>query len=724
MTSPARFIPAALIPTEEQTRIQTAHDRLVIVEANAGAAKTTTLALRIGEALALGVKPPEILALVFTDEAREVLRRRLVEVGIAPKLAAQVRVETFEGFAGALLGGFEGGDVPRISSPSVLRKYVVQAIERVSDKFRYRFDSLEIFTHNIAVSQFLDVQLSAKARMALAQEWVDDEPEDRAAAAGMTLTHLLGIGEYECLRCGVSDEPSFRGPFDATYDLARYLASRPEVRDFLPLCRIVLCDELHDMNEAAFRILIALLEKGRSYFIGAGDKDQVIHATHGADARFLRERFDVHFPKVRRFPLTASYRYGPQLAQTMGKLKNKPSESGLQIRTDIVRMAYPDGDWGQGADRVVQAVKEWERDSGSTEDCAILIRDRHQSIAIENALMRDGVGYRCEGMKGYLQRDEILFMRGMLAIALGGLGAVQSMEVRKAIVEALVVFGDIDLSNIYVYDLDDALDQSAALEKTKEDIAEKPELLSTFFSSDLFKRGESTIRDRIIEAVEFVRSVPADAPADEVLRQIWDGVGLDAIIKRVYVYPDESDVVIRSAQGFVKLAGESAMTLKAFSEKIGGAEARVSKQKYKNHVTLERVETAKGKEYGHVILPFLENGEFPRTSASFANEENLFYVGATRAKARLTLLHPVSPARQSVFIERMEIGTALSAKTKGAVTKRHAPVARKERVDLDVPYGEKDEAKKLGARWDAVRKTWFVEADMPVEPFRRWMKNQ
>ena len=43
------------------------------------------------------------------------------------------------------------------------------------------------------------------------------------------------------------------------------------------------------------------------------------------------------------------------------------------------------------------------------------------------------------------------------------------------------------------------------------------------------------------------------------------------------------------------------------------------------------------------------------------------------------------------------------------------------RVDLKVPFEEKDSAKKLGARWDATRKVWYVE-DLPnLAPFLKWM---
>jgi hypothetical protein len=39
---------------------------------------------------------------------------------------------------------------------------------------------------------------------------------------------------------------------------------------------------------------------------------------------------------------------------------------------------------------------------------------------------------------------------------------------------------------------------------------------------------------------------------------------------------------------------------------------------------------------------------------------------------------------------------------------------------LNVPFAQKDEAKALGARWDAVEKKWFVPADKDIALFARW----
>lgn len=53
---------------------------------------------------------------------------------------------------------------------------------------------------------------------------------------------------------------------------------------------------------------------------------------------------------------------------------------------------------------------------------------------------------------------------------------------------------------------------------------------------------------------------------------------------------------------------------------------------------------------------------------------------------------------------------------------RPMPQIIKRRVDLNVPYEEKDEAKKLGARWDYKRKTWYVRPGSDLNEFRRWLK--
>lgn len=46
------------------------------------------------------------------------------------------------------------------------------------------------------------------------------------------------------------------------------------------------------------------------------------------------------------------------------------------------------------------------------------------------------------------------------------------------------------------------------------------------------------------------------------------------------------------------------------------------------------------------------------------------------------------------------------------------------RMNLRVPFSEKDEAKRLGARWDATRKVWYIENVTDTAPFSRWMPTE
>ena len=587
----------------------------------------------------------------------------------------------------------------------------------MSAEYEGRFDDLELATHNIALSQFLDAQLSMKAKMSPHLDHEGMDMEEIAYTVGVPLTHWLTFLAYERLRRGPCDEVVFRGVFDATYDLARRLIDSSELKAALPAYRLLLCDELHDLNEAAFRILMALLSGGETYFVGAGDKDQVIHATLGADAQYLQHRFDSCGP-VARLPLTATYRYGPHLALAVGKLKQKKSTSPLALTTKIEQRYYRADDHEECAKLVVDSIADWRKNHQGR--CAVLIRDRHQSILIENALMRAGIGYESLHMKKYLQRGEILFLRGMIAIALENLASIKSPEVRGAIVEALVIYGEVTL------DFDPVEDESVPLkfEKIVADpleyamsyLTENPDMLNDFFKGQIL-RSKSNVRHRMAEVVKYAELLPEGAKADDALKEISKRMDIESLVKRIHVYPQEASVVSRSIKGGIHFAATSGKNLKDFSEWIGEAE-NASSGKKGYSVILECVANSKGMEFDHVILPLLEVGEFPDPKAEYKQEENLFYVGVTRAKHALTLIMPKDPAKRSPFVARMAIGDIEAEATKAIANA--APVSCC--TDLKVPFDSKDEAKALGAKWDKVRKVWYVDAGADLQPFQRWIK--
>lgn len=57
--------------------------------------------------------------------------------------------------------------------------------------------------------------------------------------------------------------------------------------------------------------------------------------------------------------------------------------------------------------------------------------------------------------------------------------------------------------------------------------------------------------------------------------------------------------------------------------------------------------------------------------------------------------------------------------------KQQAPKKEwKEMIKLSVPYDEKDEAKKLGAKWSAKQETWYVLDGADLQPFYNWLPKE
>ena len=44
-------------------------------------------------------------------------------------------------------------------------------------------------------------------------------------------------------------------------------------------------------------------------------------------------------------------------------------------------------------------------------------------------------------------------------------------------------------------------------------------------------------------------------------------------------------------------------------------------------------------------------------------------------------------------------------------------------INLKVQFNEKDQAKSLGARWNAEAKLWYVPQDVEAAPFEKWLSS-
>jgi hypothetical protein len=61
--------------------------------------------------------------------------------------------------------------------------------------------------------------------------------------------------------------------------------------------------------------------------------------------------------------------------------------------------------------------------------------------------------------------------------------------------------------------------------------------------------------------------------------------------------------------------------------------------------------------------------------------------------------------------------TLLASHDDGRNTEREADMSR---IDLQVPFSEKNEAQRLGARWDPRQRVWYVPAGVDAAPLQKW----
>lgn len=639
--TPARFIPKTIVPTDEQVAIQTATANTLVVEANAGAAKTTTLALRIAESWQRGVTPDQILALTFTEPAVAALKAALRKVGVPHPVVSRLRIETFERFSAAVLRVIEGGEVPQLLAAEELKPHVWEAVLRVEgnphEKHR---DELQFPTvgDNSAIEAFLAEMLHLKGTLQLELDSSEDGlSPDRAAELGRDYLQLQVFRQYEnqVRRGGHPDRPAFRGPFDATYDLARLILAGETLqglRAWPAGLKVLVVDEMHDLNRAMFTVLEALLlNHPGCFFCGAGDHDQVIHQITGAETRFMQDELSVRTRRrIHRLPLTASYRFGRQLALRAGRLARKPYASNCEHDTPVAVRHY-----GPGApscvDQLLEEAHRWKtlHRGRRMSEWAVLLRHDHQSIELENRLLAAGLPYVTRGFDSYLLRPEVLLVRGLLAVAADNFSSVESADTRKRIVEAFVFFCEVEIIDAERPEVP----QRRLVQEAVQFAIESPRVLMQFFENQVMNNVTPRVRRRLAAALEVARS----QGGPELLPRFLAALDLRALAASRLVETRRREEALGNIDALERLA-LGHRDVGDFFAFLNAAELRQQALKDSDSLVLGTIESAKGLEFDHVLIPWLERKVFPDPHEPAEDEANLFYVGITRARKQLTLL--------------------------------------------------------------------------------------
>jgi len=646
--SEAPFKPQGLVPTDEQMAIQLARRKHVVVEANAGAAKTTTLALRLAQALARGAEPERVLALTYTEEAVKALRHTLDKLGLPAVVRKRVAIQTFDDFCASRLLSIEGAAVPHSDKPERLKPYVLQAIERVlgNPDERYSDEFAVEGTGEGVVEGLLSAFAKLKGTMQLAIEAAERTPTPALAnELGHDYLTLRAYWAYEHLRRGGHpDRHAFRAPNDATYDLAKLLLNDEAFIDLPPPLglglHLILVDEMHDTNRAMFTVLKQLLQQNpQAAFVGVGDRDQVIHAVAGADADFMGKDFDSEIGIAHRFPLTASYRFGPALAAPAGRLANKAYASHSGRDTHVQVLACDSASQSNSLITELVTSRAGLSPNSHASDIAILLRQAHQSVDLENHLLDKGVAYRTTGFDTYLLRPEVLFVRGLIAYARHAFADIEQIDTRIRVLQAMLLF----CGSFVESDQEEPHHRQRDEQDAIKGVAHTPEMAPYFIENQVLRNARPDARQRVLAAIEVARE---DA-TDILLHRFVQALDPQGLAARVMVRASDIEQVSANIRGLIQSAA-TFDNVTSFFRAMNEREIRQQAMRGKDCVVLSSIEAAKGLEFEHVLMPGLNRGEFAIGGNTLDNR-NLFYVGMTRARTRLTILYERSRPSHYLF---------------------------------------------------------------------------
>lgn len=655
------------IPTSEQTSVISCTAKVQLIDAVAGSGKTTTLAMVAKDWSTRSGGTGRLACLSFTESAKHRFKQKLVQEE-APQTLAPATVNEFAQFGLNVL--IRAGYLDRpyfLQSATDIRARLVDAAETVWRRYEERggadFDFA--FEHNTErVDQLLRILRRLKATL-MTHSFDDDEfPSigiyEMAQQLDVPVEAIEICAAHERMRRHMPGELEWQTEDDLVPDLVRVLQLNPVAMNAIPKISLFLIDEWHDVNAAEFELIRVLLRGAR--LVVVADRDQVIDETRGAELRFSTDDFFKTYVGATRLPLSKSRRFGASLSRQVSTLTSRRVESIVGLHTTMRKLAYDPTVRTSCASAVVDQIQKLHSADHKTKysDIAIVIREEDQSIEIENMLLDSGIPYECDGVASYLLRPEILMLRALLHLVSGNYAQLRrNPDTTKLMVGSLAMFVSMSRNpkDWHTTSYEETKTIIDPLEQAKELIAKEPSALESFFSGVLCRDHDydrDSIRRwkaRFSHFVEVIKHHAASLSAVELLKRANSHLDLAAAANRVLLQRSQAESAIRSIQSFIAFAEKfPKMDISAFLDQLDERQKKLSSrtagQRKRHQLILTTVKAAKGQEWPHVIIPYLQAGEFPRTS-NLTEEQRFLYVAMTRAQASLTIAEPSDEFRSS-----------------------------------------------------------------------------
>ncbi len=613
-------------PTEEQKWIVESDSQRILVEANAGAAKTTTAAMKIWKLANRGVDPSRICALAFSAPGVKAYKQAFQRIGMPGFITSKVRVSTVDEFCAEHLKKFDSTGTVSYRYAREVKPFVLEAIRTARDISNERFPGeFSIQGTGVMSVEFLLEEFSYLKGTLRIQRYGDYFRYDPITAddLGCDYTSLVVFRQYESARSGFMLKEGwgtkFRYVGDATYDMARHLESddQPwgwEEHPFhLGLEGIVL-DEMHDCGWSIFTVIRHLMNLNpQASFMGIGDRDQVIHGKYGADSYFMGPDLDRELGEISRFPLTLTHRFGKDVSRPLALFCRKEYQSSTSAETQVsLHIAAEAKD---NVNLIFELVDRYNNVGSTEEDFAVLLRHPGSSVELEHSLTLRGMNYKTVGFKTFLQRPEIAFARMLLSIAIDH----QTHFTSESLLEAKRAVWEFFGAN---------LPAPNTAEETERVMGSASE---SNFKSFVFTALLSEADKQVITSVHAALDI-AESNDPQKVTQFVKALNFSAMAQKVLVSKRDIEEATFSIESFGEVA-KHYETIDGMLSAMNSMDFQQRKSSTTRHqLRLSTIEEAKGLEFRCVFIPECNAMTFDGPNQ---DERNLFYVAASRARENL-----------------------------------------------------------------------------------------
>jgi DNA helicase II / ATP-dependent DNA helicase PcrA len=607
----------------------------LLILAGAGSGKTRVLAHRVAYLVAIGVKPWQIVAVTFTNKAANEMRERIAGL-IGQEAAREATIGTFHAICARILR--RDGD-----KIGLTRSFTIYD----------RADQVALVKQVIR-SLDLDEKRFAPAGMLA---WIGQRKDELADPATATRQAANFYDEtaarvYEAYQRQLQQDDAV--DFDDLLMRVVFLFEQhPDVlARYQGRWQQILVDEYQDTNRAQYLICSLLAAKHRNLAV-VGDDDQSIYSWRGANLRNILD-FENDYPDAKVVKLEQNYRSTQTIldaahavvSRNEGRKDKKlwtDRGAGTQITIFDAYNEYEEAEFvARQIERLVGGsgrggmsgllTRRADDEDGAMRygEIAVCYRINAQSRVLEEACMRFGIPYQLVGGTRFYERREVkdalayvrLARNSADRVALERIINVPARGIGEKTIEELRAWAEARASGS-LWEAVQAADQNPNL-------------------APRARASLAAFRDIARALMELATREPPSAVFDAV----FERSGLQSVIQDGTDDGEERWTNLLELRNHAAEFDELAVPegLARFLEEVALVSDQDTLEERPDRITLITLHAAKGLEFPVVFIVGLEEGLLPHQRAlederELEEERRLAYVGMTRAKDRLYLVH-------------------------------------------------------------------------------------